>query len=206
MNEHPAATSAFWRARWAAGQIAFHLATPNPSLLKHWPSLGAGHEVLVPLCGKSNDLAWLAGQGHAVTGVELAAEACAAFFAEHGLEPTVSAEGRFTRWNAGAVTILQGDFFDLDGTFDAVWDRAALIALPPALRERYAAQVRARVRGPMLLVSFLYDGTRRDGPPFPVPDDEVRRLYPDAREIERVTVDEERWNEVGGAEEVVWRT
>ena len=34
--------------------------------------LAKGAAVLVPLCGKSLDLVWLAEQGHAVIGVELA--------------------------------------------------------------------------------------------------------------------------------------
>ena len=65
---------AFWQARWAQGQIGFHLQEVNPYLQQHWPSLSIapGSQVLVPLCGKSLDMAWLAGQGLRVLGVELA--------------------------------------------------------------------------------------------------------------------------------------
>lgn len=64
----------FWQARWQRNEIGFHLSEVNPYLLRHWPTLGlsADSRVLVPLCGKSLDLSWLAGQGHAVLGVELA--------------------------------------------------------------------------------------------------------------------------------------
>ena len=53
------------------------------------------------------------------------------------------------------------------------------------------------------LVSFVYDQTRRDGPPFSVGDDEVRRLFPDARLLHREPA-EARWDTIGGAENVVW--
>ncbi len=205
MSDHPAATPEFWNERWAQDQLGFHEGAPNRQLVALWPGLRAGKRVLVPLCGKSHDLEWLAGQGHEVVGVELSPLACAAFFAERGLTPTVTSEGRYTRYRHGAVTILQGDIFDLEGEFDALWDRAALIALPAPVRVRYAKLVREHVRGAMLIIAIVYDQQKRDGPPFSVPDDEVRRLHPDATMVERETVDEERWRAIGKVENVAWQ-
>ena len=60
-----------------------------------------------------------------------------------------------------------------------MFDRAALIALPPDLRLRYAHELYAALptdcRG--LLVSLEYPQAERAGPPFSVPEDEVRALY-----------------------------
>lgn len=202
---HPAATPEFWLQRWQSGQIGFHEGRPNLHL-ERWASvLGEGTSVLVPLCGKAVDLAYLARRGHAVTGVELSGLAAEAFFAEQGLVPERSREGPYLRRTAGGVSILEGDVFALTGEWDAAWDRAALIALPPEVRARYAALLRARVRGPILLVTFVYDQGRRDGPPFSVDDEEVRRLYPDAERLGVARVVEERWKEVGEVSEVVWR-
>ena len=55
---------AFWQRRWARNEIGFHLNEVNPYLRRHWPSLklAQGARVLVPLCGKSLDMAWLADQ------------------------------------------------------------------------------------------------------------------------------------------------
>lgn len=54
----------FWHKRWADNQIGFHQRQVNGDLQQYWPSLGLapGSQVLVPLCGKSLDLAWLAGR------------------------------------------------------------------------------------------------------------------------------------------------
>lgn len=175
----------FWHARWSRSEIGFHLAEVNPYLQRYWPDLGlpTGARVLVPLCGKSLDLAWLAGQGFQVTGVELAQRAVEDFFTEHGLEPVVSEEGPFRLYRAGSVEIYCGDFFALTeqqlSDCTALYDRAALIALPPPMRERYVAHLTqvlpAGCQG--LLVTLDYDQAQMDGPPFAVTDDEVQRLF-----------------------------
>ena len=73
-----------WRQRWQEGRIGFHLEETHPALLKYWPTLGvpSGAKVLVPLCGKSLDMRWLADQGHPVLGIELAPEAIEQFLAQ----------------------------------------------------------------------------------------------------------------------------
>ncbi|UBM26628.1 thiopurine S-methyltransferase [Pseudomonas sp. p1(2021b)] len=173
---------AFWHKRWADNQIGFHQAQVNPYLQAHWPSLGLapGSRVLVPLCGKSLDLAWLAGQGHRVLGVELSRRAVEDFFREHGLVPEVVQQGAFEVWRSGAVELWCGDFFALQAKDLAdcagLYDRAALIALPPAMRERYMALLSSLLPAPCggLLVTLDYDQALLDGPPFSVADDEVR--------------------------------
>ena len=109
----------FWQARWARNEIGFHLREVNPYLQRHWPELGLvpGAQVLVPLCGKSLDMAWLAEQGYRVLGVELAESAVIAFFAEQELTPQRSISyGAFRRYRAGAVELLCGDFFALQAS------------------------------------------------------------------------------------------
>lgn len=175
----------FWHQRWQQNQIGFHQSTPTPLLQKHWPALGvaAGARVFVPLCGKSLDLAWLAAQGHPVLGVELSRLAVEQFFAEHGQQPAVEDSRYGTHFRAGDIEIICGDAFGLDAALlancAAVFDRAALIALPPTLRQRYVGELQARLptgcRG--LLITLEYPQDERDGPPFPVPEQEVQGLY-----------------------------
>lgn len=98
----------FWRARWSRNEIGFHLPEVNPWLLRHWPRASRGR-VLVPLCGKSLDMTWLAGQGLQILGVELMETAVQAFFAEQGWCPrsvTTAASAAIARAasNSGAVT------------------------------------------------------------------------------------------------------
>jgi thiopurine S-methyltransferase len=175
----------FWHERWREGRIGFHQDQPTPLMLKHWLSLrvAPGAKVFVPLAGKSLDLAWFASQGYRVLGVELSQLAIEQFFAEHGLQPVRRTSPCGTHFEAGNIELVCGDAFGLDaevlGHCDAVYDRAALIALPPALRRRYVHELYARLpagcRG--LLITLEYPQHEKQGPPFSVPEAEVRALY-----------------------------
>lgn len=181
----------FWRARWREARIGWHEAEGSALLRAHGAGLelGPGRRVLAPLAGKSHDLALLGETGAEVVGVELVETAAAAFFAEHGASPERAVEHGRPVLRAGGVSIVCGDFFaetpETLGHFDAVFDRAALVALPPEPRVRYAKAVRALAApdAPMLLVTFEHDAA--DGqPPFSVELDEVDRLYPGAHRAE----------------------
>jgi thiopurine S-methyltransferase len=172
----------FWQQRWEAGQIGFHQPEANSFLRQYWPTLALnkGARVLVPLCGKSLDMTWLAAQGFAVVGVELSQKAVVSYFAEHDLKPEVRQQGVFTVYHADGVEIWCGDFFALDaediGRCDALYDRAALIALPEPMRERYARHIgNLTAEGCTgLLVTLDYDQSKMDGPPFAVSSPWVR--------------------------------
>ena len=175
----------FWQERWARNQLGFHLPEVNPYLERHWPSLALaeGAKVLVPLCGKSLDLMWLATQGHRVLGVELSEQAVEAFFSEQSLTPRITQRGVFTVYQADLIEVWCGDFFALDAEVladcTAVYDRAALIALPPLMRSQYTEQLNNMLRPGCqgLLITLDYDQTQKAGPPFAVTDEEVKVLF-----------------------------
>lgn len=175
----------FWQQRWREARIGFHQEQVTPLLERHWEAVGvqAGARVFVPLAGKSLDMAWLAARGHGVLGVELSRLAIEQFFDEHGLVPEVHESRLGHHYRAGGIELVCGDAFALDREALAgsagVFDRAALIALPPELRRRYAAELYTRLPGGCrgLLVTLEYPQYEKDGPPFSVPADEVHALY-----------------------------
>ncbi|MCI0993787.1 thiopurine S-methyltransferase [Pseudomonas corrugata] len=181
----------FWHKRWSTNQIGFHSLEVNSYLQRFWPPMGLeqGSRVLVPLCGKTLDLLWLADQGHSVLGVELSEKAITDFFDEHQLTPSVSEEGAFKVFRAGRIEIRCGDFFalspeDLVGCA-ALYDRAALIALPAQMRERYTAHLQSLLPGCAgLLITLEYNQAEMPGPPFSVSDDEVQRLLGNRWQLE----------------------
>lgn len=174
----------FWQERWARNQIGFHLPEVNPYLQRHWSRLNLteGARVLVPLCGKSLDLMWLANQGLRVVGVELSEQAVEAFFSEQNLTPRISQQGVFKVFEADLIEIWCGDFFALEAEVladcSALYDRAALIALPPPMRVQYAERLNCVLRPGCqgLLITLDYEQTQKAGPPFAVPDEEVNIL------------------------------
>jgi len=184
----------FWHQRWTDNQIGFHQTTPTPLLLKHWSALAVapGARVFVPLAGKSLDMAWFASQGYRVLGVELSQVAIEQFFNEHGLQAAITESKHGRHYAAGGIELICGDAFALDKHVlqdcAAVFDRAALIALPPEWRARYASETYARLpagcRG--LLVTLEYPQQEKSGPPFSVHEDEVHTLYASDWAIERL--------------------
>ena len=175
----------FWLERWERGEIGFHLDDINPYLRQYWPQLQirAGSRVLVPLCGKSLDMLWLRDQGYRVAGVELSQLAVEAFFQAAGLVPEITAMGELQHYAAGDIEIFCGDFFALTPNdvpdLAAIYDRAALIALPPDLRSRYVRHLATLAGKPAvsLLVTMDYPQAQMSGPPFSVNEAEVRQLY-----------------------------
>jgi thiopurine S-methyltransferase len=176
----------FWLNRWNENQIGFHVKGVNSLLVKFWPKIipFSSGKVLVPLCGKSEDLRWLAEQGHDVVGVELSLIAAKSFAAEQQVVFTEMHEPPFTVLRGEHITYYVGDFFDFnrekEGGFGLLYDRAALIALPPVMRSAYARHLLSLtepgVQG--LLVALEYDPSQMHGPPFTVPEAEVRNLFP----------------------------
>lgn len=174
----------FWHQRWQNQQIGFHQSEINPFLLSHFQALGlqAGQRVFVPLCGKSLDMHWLLAQGIQVIGAELSQLAVDAFFTELKLAPEIRQSGPLRHYRTEQIEILQGDFFALTqdqlGTVDAVYDRAALIALPDEMRKQYSRHLMSITQtAPQLLISFQYDQSLVPGPPFSVGRTEVIAHY-----------------------------
>lgn len=175
----------FWRERWQLGEIGFHKSRANPLMMRWWPMLNLrqGASVLVPLCGKSLDMLWLRDQGLAVVGAELSRLALDSFIAEHQLPCEWLVCDGFDVAKGDGLTLYCGDFFALGveqlHSVSAVYDRAALIALPPPMRQRYVAHLREYLEGgwKMLLITLDYCQSERAGPPFSVPDAEVRTLF-----------------------------
>jgi len=209
----------FWHARWRTGQIGFHQSSPNPLLERWWPTLGvpAGDRVYVPLCGKSLDMVWLAVRGHQVVGSELSAVAAQDFFGAHGANSLVESIGPFQRHRGGAFEILEGDALQLTpellGPVQAAYDRAGLVALPPALRRVYAKKFAELLPAGAhsLLIAFEYDQALKEGPPFSVEGGEIQQLYASnfvVRELERIDIidDSPKFSERGvkSLHEVAW--
>src|SRR5574343_1212560 len=176
--------ASFWHAKWEKSEIAFHQEDVNTLLLDHFGalSLPVGSRVFVPLCGKKRDILWLLQSGYRVIGAELSRLAVEQLFAEMDLAPSITQAGSLTHFAAEDIDIYVGDIFELSaahlGQGDAVYDRAALVALPAAMRQRYAEHLAAITgRARQLLIAYDYDQSLKNGPAYAVGAAEVRGLY-----------------------------
>jgi len=183
----------FWLQRWQDKQIGFHESNTNPSLLKHFNalSLEKGSRVLIPLCGKTLDIAWLLSQDYKVAGAELSELAITELFEELNITPHKEVKGTLTQYTAEDIDIFVGDIFDLSrdllGPIDAIYDRAALVALPEEMRIRYSKHlIQLSDTAPQLLISYEYDQSLMEGPPFSITAEEVLQRYSDSYQIQKL--------------------
>ena len=187
--------SDFWHERWSKNEIGFHLDKVNPALAGHWHTMPVdlGSRVLVPLCGKTTDILWLLKQGYQVVGAELSEIALDALAydieGEFGLAVDKQEVDGLLLYRAAGILLIGGDWFRLTprdiGPVDVVYDRAALIALPEAMRRDYSEKLFELAPGaPRLLVAVDYDSAAMSGPPFAVSSEEITRLYGDAMHID----------------------
>ncbi|MDX2214269.1 MAG: thiopurine S-methyltransferase [Oculatellaceae cyanobacterium bins.114] len=179
--------ASFWHQRWRENAIAFHKSEVNPLLVKYINhfSLVNGSRVFLPLCGKTLDISWLLSHGYRVAGAELSKIAIEQLFVELGVEPKISGVGEIDHYSAQNIDIFVGDIFHLSsemlGLVDAIYDRAALVALPQEMRNRYTAHLMEITnKAPQLLICYEYDQRLMEGPPFSISHEEVNQHYRDS--------------------------
>ncbi|PJZ25589.1 thiopurine S-methyltransferase [Leptospira hartskeerlii] len=203
----------FWLSRWKENNIAFHESEANPLLLKYFKELSIPKDsrIFLPLCGKTLDIAWFLSNGYRVAGAELAEMAIQQLFQELGIEPKISKLGKLILFSAKGIDIFVGDIFDLSkevlGPVDAVYDRAALVALPYEIRLRYSAHLtQITNKAPQLLITFEYDQTKLAGPPFSISTEEVNLHYKNTFTIKNLLSQEMESGLKGhSAKENVWK-
>jgi len=174
----------FWLDSWKDNKIPFHQKQINPILkqqINHL-NLSKGDIVLVPLCGKSLDMLWLAELGYKVIGVELSEIAVEEFYTESNIIPTIDVYAGYKHYKSESIDIICGDFFNIDlstiKTINAIYDRAALIALPNKLRESYIKRIsEISQKGVKVLLIVIESQEKNIGPPYQIDVNDITKLY-----------------------------
>lgn len=173
-----------WLMQWQTRQMSCHREYVSPDLIHyfHYLQLQPGARVLVPLCGKSKDMSWLAEQGYPIIGVELSPIACEDFFSEMNVAPRITRQKHFIHYRHNHIELFCGDFFKLAPAdlppIDAIYDCRALVALPPIVRPQYVRHLLACSRKAVkILLMGFHSISNIKGPPFPVSDNEMNHLF-----------------------------
>jgi thiopurine S-methyltransferase len=176
--------ASFWHDKWARGEIAFHQQQANPFLVSHVDELklAKGDCVFLPLCGKTLDIAWMLERGYRVAGAELSETAVNELFQSLGLQPQITEIDTLLHYSGPDIDIYVGNIFDLTaemlGAVNAIYDRAALVALPAETRKQYAAHLMDITKvAAQLVITYEYDQSLIDGPPFSISERELKQHY-----------------------------
>ena len=204
--------TSYWQQKWEKNEIAFHQSEANPLLVKYFNelSLAKNSRVFLPLCGKTLDISWLLFNGYRVVGAELSKTAIEQLFTELDVEPKISVVGEMAHYSAKNIDIFVGDIFDLSsnmlGKVDAIYDRAALVALPEKIRSRYTTHLMEITgKAPQLLICYEHDQNLMECPPFSINKEEVNQHYKDKYDLTLiVTTDVTDGLKGHAAKEHVW--
>lgn len=173
----------YWQSRWQKNNTGWHMDVVYPPLPKLWSrlSIKTGEHVLVPLCGKSLDLHWLVEQGMQVTGVEASPKALREVRQQYREPFSQDSSHGFTVYRSEHMELWQGDFLKVPvseiPTPDLVYDKAAIVALPPDMRNSYVRKL-LELCGPetqLLIQAFEYNQQEMSGPAFSVEESELER-------------------------------
>jgi thiopurine S-methyltransferase len=196
--------ASFWHRCWEKNRLGFHQKSIHPFLSQYLLPLIAlksrlsepntPQTVFVPLCGKSDDMVWLA-EHCEVIGAELSEIACRDFFDEKNIsvlpksvvpstsEENLKSKGVFKQYTHQNITLWQGDFFKLCHNqlpvFDWIYDRAAIIALPANMQQSYASHLSSFMNehSQLFLISLELPQEELEGPPFAIFEQDIERLF-----------------------------
>jgi len=175
----------YWQSRWEKGNTGWHMDTVYPPLPNLWNHLGMNAEaqVLVPLCGKSLDLLWLADHCDTVTGVEVSPKALQYVMQEHNESFAQDYSHGFSIYRSDSLVLWQGDYAKLPAdqipSQDLIYDKASIIALPAEKRSRHANKTieLSNSDTQLLIQTFEYNQSEMSGPPFSVDEQELKKLF-----------------------------
>ena len=175
-----------WEQSWNEGRIGFHLSNTNPSLVQYAHLLSDCHTLLVPLCGKTLDMHFLHQKGHRIVGVELVPKAIMDFFSEWNVSP-IQHNNQYTYEK---ITLIESNIFAVEKSgippLHGIFDRAALVALPPHIRPQYAEHLLSLLpkKAKILLITYDMPHPQEEGPPFPVRKNDIPTLFQKATSVQ----------------------
>ena len=201
----------FWYQKWQKNEIGFHLNQPHPLLVKYMGCLNISpnSRIFIPLCGKSLDIHWLLTQGYHVVGIDLSPIAIHDLISTLGLSFTEMQSGNLSHFHHPQIDLFVGDFFELTieqlGQIDAIYDRAALVALPEQMRSQYNQHlIHIGGHASQLLISFEYDQSIMAGPPFAISTQQLQDYYSSEYDIQLLDSQTELLKGKVNAQEKIW--
>lgn len=201
----------FWHDKWKKNEIGFHLNQPHSLLVKYIDSLNLekSNRIFLPLCGKSLDIHWLLAQGYHLIGIDLSPIAIEELISELAIPFTERKLEKLTHYHHPQIDLFVGDFFELTssniGKIDAIYDRAALVALAEEVRTDYAQHLmQISNQATQLLISFEYDQSVMAGPPFSISPQQLKDYYSKQYQLKLLESQTELLKGKVDAEEKIW--
>jgi len=182
-----------WIKCWDDTDTTWVLDHVHPCLPRHSKKLlgndTTGNKILIPLCGDTLALKWLADLGNIVIGIEISEKAIQSFFKNtdivYDVEPMNSnPDGKIFISEDRTIQIFCCDLYELNPehepklrNIDAIWDSASFSAVEPEERMQYGKVLRSFVVSGTTYMLETTDRTPGQGPSYFIPKEEIERSF-----------------------------
>ena len=145
----------FWKNRWQQNETGWDIGEPSTPIRAYIDQMeDKDQRILIPGCGNAYEAEYLIKKGFKNTFViDITEDAIASF------------KNRFPDFPEENIFI--GDFFELESTFDLIFEQTFFCAINPSLRSAYAKKMHELLSTNGKLVGLLFDAPlNSDHPPF----------------------------------------
>jgi SAM-dependent methyltransferase len=157
----------YWDSLYQNHDTGWDIGYPSPALQAYIDQLTEKNKsILIPGCGNSYEAEYLLRNGFTdVTLVDISPSL------------TATLESKFAHYLGRQLKIITGDFFDLGGHYDLIFEQTFLSALHPSLRIDYINKMHELLKPAGKLVGMLFSCPFEGGPPFGGSKDEYEKLF-----------------------------
>lgn len=164
MDEAPTSRAEFFNVRYNAGETPWDFGGVPKALRAFLERHRGPGNVLIPGCGSGYEIEAFSSCGWHAVGIDFSA---------------VAVKRARTMLGPLADRVYEGDLFAYplrENSFDIIYERTFLCALPPETRSQYAQRM-AKLSAPSgILCGFFFFGPEDEPPPYPVSQEELDKL------------------------------
>lgn len=146
--------ASYWEEQYQSKTIGWDLGDVSPPIKTYIDCLeNKNISILIPGCGNTYEAEYLLEKGFTnITVIDIA--------------PTLVAILKEKFNNNSNITIVLGDFFELEGKYDLIIEQTFFCALPPPMRQKYVWKMHQLLSEEGILAGLLFNRTFEVSPPF----------------------------------------
>lgn len=146
----------YWNNRYNKQDTGWDIGYPSTPLKEYIDQLrDKKKSILIPGCGNSYEAEHLLLSGFSnITLIDIAPLL------------TQTLEKKFNGYLNKELTIITGNFFELQQSYDLIFEQTFFCALDPSLRKKYVIQMHGLLKPDGKLVGVLFNRIFEGGPPF----------------------------------------
>lgn len=167
----------YWTDRYLKNDTGWDMGRVSPALKAYFDQLNDKNiAILIPGCGNAYEAEYLLQNGFTnITIIDISPYLVS------------NLKEKFVHYLGKELTIICGDFFELNKQFDLIIEQTFFCAIDPILRQKYAEKMWELLKVGGKLVGVFFNTTFEAGPPFSGSKKEYEELFSEKFEVKVLT-------------------